>query len=569
MSIEPFFKIKPNNFYNYSLPDELNINNKSFLLFGGYPVNITSNGNKMTVSSDSYFGQELFRSLISKTGGNLGEEEDCLRDQDNYLSIYLYEQSLIKTSNILNFKILDILSSKNIPFEDFKQKGKHKNIKKEYRKIINEYNYILIQIQNYKVLRRILKQNECIMDNLYNIKDGLRNILNLEKIFLDNSEKVEKYKLIYKTNIYYINYIYLKLIENNNNISINTINFKNNILKVIDNWNKNKILIINMIISYLEGGHANHLILFKNNNKKYALRIDPNNIISNLIILIKNNIMLLDGETSLEIKINDSNNKNNYTEIYKQITIEDLNIFSEKYKLLLKNKSKDIIDLNETLKKNYQDITINNFLTEKLKKRDITFLNIFPNHGIQTNIELRLSKIKLFSEKYYDFKGFCSIFSYYITNEFVKQYDNNINYSEKDLEERILEIYNNIYDKVSEDIKNIDVSKDKYVEYQLKDLEDKEKIKKLMWISNISKELTQFRNQIVPFGVSDNSLLYLFLNRYYNDSDNKESPKEESPKKESPKKESPKEESPKKESPKKESSKKESPKINPEPPIFI
>jgi YidC/Oxa1 family membrane protein insertase len=132
MSIEPFFKIKPNNFYNYSLPDELNINNKSFLLFGGYPVNITSNGNKMTVSSDSYFGQELFRSLIDKTGGNL-DPNDCIEKQDNYLSIYLYEQSLIRTFNILKFKIQNILSTRDISLDDFKKKEIHSELKEKYK----------------------------------------------------------------------------------------------------------------------------------------------------------------------------------------------------------------------------------------------------------------------------------------------------------------------------------------------------------------------------------------------------------------------------------------------------
>jgi len=50
-------KSKNSNTYTYNLPEKLNVNNKSLLLFGGYPVNITSDGNKMTVKSDLYFSE--------------------------------------------------------------------------------------------------------------------------------------------------------------------------------------------------------------------------------------------------------------------------------------------------------------------------------------------------------------------------------------------------------------------------------------------------------------------------------------------------------------------------------
>jgi uncharacterized protein YeaO (DUF488 family) len=513
--------IKPENIYKYSLPEKLNINNKSILLFGGYPVNITSNGNKMIVKSNSYFAQELFRSLI---GGNLDnfKEDDCLQKQDNYLSIYLYEQSLIRTFNILRFKIQEIISSKDISLNDFKEENMYKDIKQKYKEIINEYNSIKSQIQNYKILRRILKQNKCIIKKFYDIRTNLRSILNLEKIFIDNPEKVEKYKLykLYNNNRFILNELRLELIEENNKFSI-SFSYElldHQIFKEIDKWKNNKIFVANISITYLTGGHNNFLILFRNNNKVYALRIDPKNIIDNIIYGIKKlfNNKILNNSTSLENKI--INSKDNYTKIYKQITIEDLNNFSEKYeRLLSSNKNQDIIKLKEMLKKTYKNITINTFLKDKLKERDITFLNIFPNHGIQSDFEPRLSKNKLFSEKYYDFEGFCTIFAYYLTNEFIKfslKVDEKLKNDK--LEERILKVYKNIYNKISKDINKIDISDYKYPQYVQEKLKnDKLEIKKLIWVSNISKNLTQFRNQIIPFGVSDNNLVRLFLKRYY------------------------------------------------------
>ena len=53
------------------------------------------------------------------------------------------------------------------------------------------------------------------------------------------------------------------------------------------------------------------------------------------------------------------------------------------------------------------------------------------------------------------------------------------------------------------------------MEENLETDDDKKKLKRLIWISNLSKELTQFRNQIIPFGVSDINIIVLFLKKYY------------------------------------------------------
>ena len=234
--------------YTYKLPEILPKNiDKTLTLYGGYSVNLkyegnNKNNNKLKVRSTDVFEQELFRSVLNKHGGfeNL---DKCLKKQNNYLDIYLYQQALERTYVILKNKIDN---TSPIKYLEFIKPEEHIDLKNNHLQLINEYNSIIRQINNYKLLRRILKQNECIMDNLYDIRDEDRNILNLEKLNIDYDEYLYNYKLI-NYNLY-------------NSITIQKINIRPNDNKtrlfsyfnedIIDNWIKSnkKYLIIYVYI---------------------------------------------------------------------------------------------------------------------------------------------------------------------------------------------------------------------------------------------------------------------------------------------------------------------------------
>ena len=543
--------------YTYKLPKKLNLHNCNLTLYGGYTVNLKSKNKKLSVIADDIFSQELFRVRLNMHGGNNDE-------QNEYLDIYLYEQALIRTRKILNYE-LEKLENKLLFYKDRLPKhiyekyveGREKPEPTPYfkRKYFNkidkffdsledlkedlelEKKSINNQIKNYNLLRKILKQNKNIMKGLYNIRNNYNSVLNMAKLNKDfelfEYNLLENYLSIATEEYFDKKKIKYKLVKSSFNYGIMD---NDKIFEAIEEWKKSdkKYMLVYVSIDRIDSGHVNYLLLYKSGVKYNVIRIESNilsSIFNELYYLykkdIKININKIDGINKLIKDFYDNIEKTEAKKglIYKlNRKIYDIEKI-DKIKELLG--SKEIKDdkfkyLRKSLERLIKNLEIEYTICKTFTERDFNYHIIIPDNAIQTTYELQIKYANKLEEYLYDFRGFCSIFIYYITKEILKRLKSNMRLSLS--KENIEKMINNIYIETREEIKNMNIEKNLYIMRmydnfkELKDINKKKleyEIQKALWISDISKELVKFRNTIIPFGVNDDKIRLIFVKRYF------------------------------------------------------